>query len=398
MERACICFAWWAIAINAAAVMDNVPKTKWFWDKDTAGQDCHEICGKQHFRCKEDAILPSTKEDMEKIARENKIQCDSFCLREDFSQAPLIIPTGEEYECRKGNLRAGGQQCIYNKANLDADNQEWCSRKFIQRIRICPCIESTPSAAAPDTSSPAPKAATIAREMALARVLRDESSEITTSAPTTTKGTTPPTTRADPPPPTQPTKKKPGVIANVGFGDVDLVLLVVIATGSASGLFFITILVAACVCTCRRKRSREGSSRRGGRSRSSRHSSSRSRRTSSRRSSRRKGGRRSSRKARRGPASSSGPTSTSSSSRSRGRHDRRNGRLRRDRQSSHARTTAMVHTVVHMADNEYDDSAFSTGNRSPRAGPYNVDSELYGMDNEELTLTEMLETYGNRNY
>lgn len=388
--------------------MDDVPKTKWLWDKDTAGQDCHEVCGKKQFRCKEDAVLPAVEEEMEKIARENNIKCDSFCLREHFSEAPLIIPTGEKYECSKGNFRAGGQQCIYNKPNFEADSQEWCSRKFIQRIRICPCVESIPSTAAPDISSPA---ATTVREVAQARVLRDEevassnqpdttTSETTTSETTTTTTTTTPaaktsTTRIARPPPTPPTKKK--IIANVGFGDVDLVLLVVIATGSASGLFFITILVAACVCTCRRRRSRgEGSSRRGGRSRSSRRST-RPRRTSSRRSSRRNRGRRSSRKARRGPTSSSGPTSTSSSSRSRGRHER--GRTgRRDRQSAHARTTAMVHTVVHMADNEYDDSAFSTGNRSPRAGPYNVDSELYGMDNEELTLTEMLESYGNRNY
>ena len=360
---------------NIVAI-DDLPK--WIWDNENAGQDCREVCENKHFLCKEDAAWPGTKEEMENIARENNITCDIFCQRPDFSEAPVIIPKGEKNEC---DGIADGQQCIYNKPKSEDNRETWrCTRKFDQRIRICPCIGTilpTVPIGLMTKIKPSVTMTTAAEEVSVVTTLLDGSSPATTTTATTKAA---------------PGRKNKGFVVDMGLGDVDLVSLVVIATGATAGLFFVTIVVAACVCTCiRRRANTERNSRR--RERSSRSSSRRSRssrRSSSRRSSRRSSSRRNN--SRRSPSSSSGPTSSSSSrSRSRG-HDRdRHGRLKRDRQSS-ARTL-QLHTVVHMAENEYDDSGFM----SPRAGPYNVDSELYGM-NEELTLTEMLETYGNRNY
>lgn len=133
------------------------------------------------------------------------------------------------------------------------------------------------------------------------------------------------------------------------LGGVDLVSVVVIGTGALAGLFFISIVVGACICTCRRRRaSVERNSRR------------RERRRARRRNHRR-----------REPSPSS-----SSSSRSRSpEHDRR--RTRNDQHSTKS------HTVIHMAEDEYDDAGYvSTTARPENAEDSEGMTEMQSYDDD----------------
>ena len=244
-----------------------------------------------------------------------------------------------------------------------------CDRKFGQRVRICPCIEypitarkkaTVASTTAQSANDNQPPVTATARRLG-----------VTSLATTTVKNTTTPLLRRVTTTP-QPTKEKTVSDAPPKVKSIDLVLIGVIVAGSVSGFFFATVLISACVCTCRNRAKAEARSRRRAEAAASRQH--RSRRSGRRRKKKKK---KRSRRSRSHHSSDDSPGSP--------------GRRRREDLHREASSISVHATVIQMAD--ADDSGFAA---NPRAGPYNVNSELYGA--ETLTLTEMLESYNNFSY
>lgn len=326
MGMACFNCAWWATAIISIQAIEDV-QLNWIWNREDAGKNCHDVCEKIHFRCEEDAAWPDTDEKMKKIAAQYNVPCRKFCERGDFGQVPVFIAAGEKSACSSNSTVGDKEECVYSKPSLDNSRQARCNQTLSQKSLVCPCTQSIflPVVTEIEPSVTATPAAEEAGK-SVSTTLSEDASLATT---TIFKGVYPGT-------------KKKGVFDDMGLGGVDLVSVVVIGTGAAAGIFFISIVVGACICTCRRRRaSAERNSRRRERrrARSSR---------SSRRSRRRNRSRRS-----REPSPSSASSSRSDSP----EEDRR--RTRTDQHS------AKSHTVIHMAEDEYDDAGYASTTARP---------------------------------
>ena len=112
------------------------------------GRNCNKICGVLGYYCKNDVEWPHTKEQMQIIAHENNIQCDSFCYRGDFSNAPVVVAEGGEAKCSYATGTTVGRQCIFGNRWPGQNLPPRCDRKFSGRTRICPCSETMTTATA----------------------------------------------------------------------------------------------------------------------------------------------------------------------------------------------------------------------------------------------------------
>lgn len=99
------------------------------------------------------------------IARDNNILCDIFCHRPDFGNSPVMVPKGQPRQCGDGHAKTNNQQCIYSKPVTGPSTPQRCDRKYMNRIRICPCLITNGNGTTVSIETPAVKTPTTDRSI-----------------------------------------------------------------------------------------------------------------------------------------------------------------------------------------------------------------------------------------